>query len=140
MSALFVPRSSQVWRLVVARMSNGSPEVVGLVFVDPIKIKRGLRCFGNVRDLGNFTLHFEGKFVGLDHPFHLMVQGSFLEQVVVQLLRKGNFRAVRFRRQTRGRPDGPTCCHLLSSASASPSMVAEEMASVGHCGGVSAPC
>jgi len=66
-----------------ARQKALPAEVVRLIFVDAIEIQRRLGLFGNIRDLGNLGLHFEGKFVGLNHAFDLMVQSAFLEQVMV---------------------------------------------------------
>ena len=48
-------------------------EVIRDAGTNPVQIERGLRFFGNVRQMRRFGLHPESQFVRLDHPLNLRV-------------------------------------------------------------------
>ena len=59
-------------------------ELRGDLFVEPVKLPRGLRFTGDVHDLRRVALHAEGEFVGGDAGGDFRIAGS-LQVHLVQL-------------------------------------------------------
>ena len=58
-------------------------EGIGGGLIDAVEVEGGWGFFGEIEDVGEFGLHFEGEFVGLDDAFDFLVGGFLGEELVV---------------------------------------------------------